>query len=124
MTPRQQRNPKVRTRKKEPGDFYFQHLPSNALENVPEPSLGSLENEINLMRYLLKIFFDKLLEKIEDLKTLSITITKIGAAVMQVSRLISIYHKLDGEAKPAHQLQKALEEILTDVESSSSKEEC
>lgn len=117
MTPRQPRKPRVRTRKQDQADYYFQHLPATALDDIPEPSLSSLENEINMMRYLIKFFFDKLVANIDDFKALGIAITKIGSVVMHVSRLINIHHQLEGEETPTNQLRKVLEKILNDAQS-------
>ena len=120
MTPRQPRKQRVRTRKQDPGDYYFQHLPVTALDDIPEPSLNSLENEINMMRFLIKFFFDQLVANITDFKELGIAITKIGSVVMQVSRLINIHHQSEGEETPANQLRKVLEKILNDAQDGSS----
>jgi hypothetical protein len=37
--------------------------------------------------------------------------------------LLSIHRKLEGDSKPINQLQKALEEILSDVQATSLKQE-
>ena len=66
---------------------------------------------------------DQLLAIEPDLKELGEAIYRIGATVMNVARLVSIHDKLESEANPVDQLQKSLEEILSDVQSTSSQKE-
>jgi archaellum component FlaC len=123
MTPRKQRVPRTRSRKKAIQSYYFQNLPPQFLSQIPDIPLDSLEDEINLSRYVIKQFFDQLLAIEPDLKELGEAIYRIGTTVMNVARLVSIHDKLEGETKPVDQLQKSLEEILSDVQSTSSKKE-
>ena len=105
------------------GGFYFENLPEPYKENIPDVSLTSLENEINLSRFVIRVFFEKVMASAPDLKELGEAIYRVGSTVMQISRLVTTHHKLEGEANPVQQLQKALEEILSDMETSSSKKE-
>lgn len=123
MTPRKQRVPRTRSRKKATQGYYFQNFPPQLLDQIPDIPLDSLENEIKLSRFMIKRFFDQVLAIEPDLKELGEAIYRIGATVMNVARLVSIHDKLEGESKPVDQLQKSLEEILSDVQSTSSRKE-
>ena len=123
MTPRKQRESRTTNRDAEGTGFYFQNLPSSYKDDIPDLSLSSLEDEINLSRFLIKVFFDDVMASAPDLKELGEAIYRIGTTVMKVSQLLSIHRKLEGDSKPINQLQKALEEILSDVQATSLKQE-
>ncbi len=123
MAPRKKRVPRVRIREKKAKGYYFQNLSPHFLDQIPDIPLDSLENEINLSRFMIKQFFDQLLAIEPDLKELGEAIYRIGATVMNVARLVSIHDKLESETNPVDQLQKSLEEILSDVQSTSSQKE-
>lgn len=123
MAPRKRKVEQAISPEKEWGDFYFQNISSSYQDYVPNLSLNNLTGELKLIRFMLKYFFEKVIAEKPDLKALGEAIYRVGAAVVQVSKLIIVRHKLEEDQNPVNELHKAIEEILSNLHANASEEE-
>lgn len=123
MAPRKRKVEQAISPEKEWEDFYFQNISSSYQDYVPNLSLNNLTGELKLIRFMLKYFFEKVIAEKPDLKALGEAIYRVGAAVVQVSKLIIVRHKLEEDQNPVNELHKAIEEILSNLHANASEEE-
>lgn len=123
MTPRKRKVEQAVLPEKEWEDFYFQNIDSFYQDYVPNLSLNNLTAELKMIRFMLKQFFEKVMAEKPDLKAMGEAIYRMGAAVVQVSRLVSVRHKLEEDQSPVSELHKAIKEILSDLHANASEEE-
>ncbi len=123
MTPRKRKAQPINTPDKEVDDFYFQNVDSSFRDYSPNLSLNNLTAELKVFRCTIKRFFEMAMAEQPDLKSMGEAVHRIGTAVVQVSRLISVIHKLEKDQSPVNELNKAIEEILSDLHTNATEEE-